>query len=169
MDKNIYLVGFMGSGKTVVGKLLSEKLNLKFVNMDELIEEREGVTIADIFSLKGEAYFRALEKDILEEVSTLKPCVVSTGGGVVVKPVNIETIKKSGVMIWLDANVDTIYERTKSSAHRPLLNVDDPKKKIQTLLDSRKAFYSQADHTINTSGLSIDEVTEDILRMINGS
>lgn len=169
MGKNVYLVGFMGSGKSVVGRRMSGKLNCKFIEMDELIEEKEGTDVVDIFSLKGEDYFRVLEKNVLKEIATQSSCIISCGGGVVIDPENIVIIKKSGIMIWLNADAETIYQRIKSFKHRPLLNVDEPKKKIKELLDQRKSFYAQADYTLNTSGSSIDEVVEGALRIIDGA
>jgi shikimate kinase len=163
---NIYLVGFMGTGKTQVGKGLAKQLERKFLDLDELIGDSENKTIADIFRESGERYFRSLEKKMLLEVSKQKECVVSCGGGIVIDPENIKLMKQTGVMICLSATPDVILKRTKSSSHRPLLNVEDPEERIRSLLFSRQKYYDQADKTIDTSKISVEEIVRLILDFI---
>lgn len=152
--KNIYLVGFMGTGKSTVGRELAKKKKWRFVDLDELIELREGRSIADIFSKKGEPYFRRIEKKILKEVSLEKSFVVSCGGGIVCDEDNIKTMKKTGIVICLKATPAIILKRTKGLKSRPLLNVDNPKEKISLLLKLRAPYYAKADKLIDTSKLS---------------
>ena len=162
---NIYLVGFMGTGKTAVGKLLAQKKKWQFLDLDELIELKEKRAIADIFAKKGEPYFRRLESKTLKEVSQEKKFVVACGGGIVINPENLKTMKKSGIAICLTAKPEVILKRTSGYAHRPLLNVNDPKKQIDLLLKLRAPYYAQADITIDTSKLSPEKVVEKILRL----
>jgi len=155
--RNVVLVGFMGTGKTRLAKILSEKLNMKYISTDGLIEEREKTTIADIFSAKGEAYFRKIEKQVIKDVSCVENAVIDTGGGAVMDSENLKNLKKNGVVVCLRTEPRIILERTKKYAHRPLLNVADPLEKIKKLLEIRKPFYEQADHHLNTSAMSAEE------------
>lgn len=160
---NIYLVGFMGTGKTSVGKELAKKKKWQFVDLDELIELKEKRTIADIFAKKGEPYFRAVEKKVLKEVSAQKKFVVATGGGIVVDQDNIKIMKETGKIICLSAKSEVILKRTAGYAHRPLLNVAHPKERIELLLKLRAPYYAKSDKTIDTSRFSIKEVMGKIL------
>jgi shikimate kinase len=164
--KNIYLVGFMGTGKTTVGRELARKKKWRFVDLDELIGFREGRSIADIFSKKGELYFRALEKKILKEISLEKGFVVSCGGGIVCDEDNIRVMKETGMVICLKAQPSVILKRTKRLNSRPLLNVNNPKEKINLLLKLRAPYYAKADKLIDTSKLSISKVAEEVLRLM---
>jgi shikimate kinase len=163
---NIYLVGFMGTGKTAVGKELAAKKKWQFIDLDELIELKERRTIADIFAKEGEPYFRRLESRILKEVSNEKNFVFGCGGGIVMNPENIKTMKATGLVICLSAPSDVILKRTAGYTHRPLLNVADPEKQVELLLKLRSPYYAQADKTINTSKISIKEVVNKILKII---
>ena len=164
---NIYLVGFMGTGKTAVGKELAKKKKLQFVDMDELIELREKRVISDIFAKDGEPYFRKVEKRVLKEVSQEKKFVVACGGGIVLDKENITIMKDTGIIICLTASPAVILERTRAYSHRPLLNVSHPRKQIELLLKFRSPYYAQADKTIDTSKISIREVVERIIRLIS--
>ncbi len=160
--KNIFLVGFMGTGKTSVGKALSRKKGWRFIDLDDRIEVREKRKIADIFSCDGEPYFRQLEKEALRTVSSENECVIACGGGIVTDPENIEIMKKAGLLVCLTASAEVIIERTRGFVHRPLLNVPDPKAKIESLLKTRAAAYALADVSIDTSGISVQEAAEKI-------
>lgn len=164
--KNIILVGFMGTGKTVVGKALARCLKMKFVDMDGIIEEREGMKIPDIFASKGEPYFREVEKKVARELSLESDLVIAAGGGAVIFKENVKNLKSSGVMICLRAAPEEIFDRIKKHTHRPLLNVRDPKGKISELLAARAAYYAQADYEIETTKLSIAEVVKKIEDLI---
>jgi shikimate kinase len=163
---NIYLVGFMGTGKTSVGKELAKKKKWRFLDLDDLIELREKRTISDIFAKEGEAYFRRLEKRILKEASAEKKFVIACGGGIVLDKDNIRIMKEAGKIICLSASSEIILERTSSASRRPLLNVDNPKEKIEMLLKLRAAFYAQADCTIETSDLTVNKVVEKIIKLL---
>ncbi len=164
---NIYIVGFMGTGKTAVGKELAKRKKLQFVDLDDLIELREKMTISDIFAKDGEPYFRKVEKRVLKEVSWEKKFVVACGGGIVLDKDNIKTMKKTGIIICLAASPQVILERTSAYRHRPLLNVSHPRKQIELLLKLRSPYYAQADKTIDTSKIAIKEVVDKILRVLS--
>jgi len=163
---NIYLVGFMGTGKSTVGRELARKKKWRFVDLDELIELREGKTIPDIFSKKGEPYFRILEKKALKEVAREEKFVVACGGGIVVNKENIKIMKESGVIICLKANPSVILKRTSKSVNRPLLNTDNPKERIELLLKLRVPYYALAHKCINTSKLSVKEIVARLARIV---
>lgn len=169
MNKNIYLVGFMGTGKTAVGKELAKKKKWQFVDLDELIELREKRTIADIFAKEGEPYFRRIEKLVLKEVSKEKKFVVACGGGIVINKDNIKIMKDTGIIICLTAAPGVILKRTSGCPHRPLLNVTEPKKQVELLLKLRAPYYAQAHKTIDTSKLSLREVVAKIIMKVNKS
>ncbi|MBL7068429.1 MAG: shikimate kinase [Candidatus Omnitrophica bacterium] len=164
--KNIVLVGFMGTGKTVIAKSLARRLKMRYVSTDDIIEQREKRPISDIFAKDGESYFRRVEKRIVKEVSLMNNIVVAAGGGVVIDEENLKDLKKRGVVICLNASAEDILERTKTYAHRPLLNVPDPLGKIRELLRAREAYYKRADYQINTSGRTRDVVIDEIVRLL---
>jgi len=163
---NIYLVGFMGTGKTSVGKELAKETKGQFLDLDELIELKEQRPISDIFARDGEAYFRKVESKALQDVAKESNFIVGCGGGIVINPENIKTMKASGVIVCLCATPEVILKRTSGSTHRPLLNVKDPKKQIEHLLKLRACYYAQADKTIDTSKLSIKQVVQRVLKVI---
>lgn len=167
MEKNIVLVGFMGTGKTEVGKNLAKKLNMDFIDTDELIEKKERDRIVRIFQVKGEEYFREVEEEIIEKVSKCKNCVIATGGGALLREKNYLNLKKNGILICLVATPEEIYRRTIPKKDRPLLlkskNVIET---IKELLKIREPYYSKADYKIDTTKKSIDEVVEEIIRII---
>ncbi|MEW6101024.1 MAG: shikimate kinase [Candidatus Omnitrophota bacterium] len=165
MEKsNIYLVGFMGTGKTAAGKALAAKKKWQFLDLDELIELRQKRAIADIFAKEGEPYFRRIEKQALKEASLQKKFVVACGGGIVLDEENIKIMRETGVMVCLTAPAKVILERTKRYSHRPLLNVSEPLKQIEHLLKLRAPFYGKADNTIDTSRKTIKEIVDEILK-----
>ncbi len=163
---NIYLVGFMGTGKTVTGRALAKKLSRKYVDLDELIEEKEKMGIPEIFSKNGEAYFRRLEKEALKNISNDKEIIVSCGGGIVIDKDNIDIMKKTGTIFCLAASADVILKRTSAFNNRPLLNVANPKEKIESLLKERAPFYALADETIDTSQLSAVDTANKIMEYL---
>lgn len=169
MAKNIVLVGFMGAGKTVVGKRLAVVLGLKFVDLDDLIEAKEGKKITEIFKEKGEPYFRKAEKEITQETAKSAGLVIACGGGVVLDKENIAALKENGIMIYLKADAEVILRRTQKHTHRPLLNVDAPKKKIEELLEFRALYYAEADFTIDTSNLSIEQAVDKVLEIVKNA
>lgn len=160
---NIVLTGFMGTGKSVVGKELAKRLGMSYLSTDELIEKREGTKISAIFQKKGESYFRQVETQIVKEVASLDNHVISAGGGVVLREENVSALKKNGFIVCLSASPEVILQRTANNRNRPLLEVDDQKKRIKELLKIRKPFYDKADFSVDTSSLSSKEVVKKIV------
>ena len=138
----IYLVGFMGSGKTCVGRLLARELGYAFLDLDERIEQRRGLSVADIFAQDGEAEFRRLESAALRETITARDTVIATGGGTLTRWENRELIQKHGVMVWLDAPLETMLLRCRGGARRPLLSTDQ---RMAALLEERLPGYRAAE------------------------
>ncbi|MGD9014668.1 MAG: shikimate kinase [Candidatus Omnitrophota bacterium] len=165
---NIYLVGFMGTGKTAVGNEVARRLNQQFIDLDSQIEERENRKISQIFNVDGEAYFRSLEKQALKEIAAEKNRVVSCGGGIILDEENIQIMKKTGRMICLTSRPEVILARTQGYRQRPLLNVENPAERIDELLKIRAPFYAQADYTIDTSDLSVLAVVDKVLEYVRG-
>ncbi|MGD2278960.1 MAG: shikimate kinase [Candidatus Omnitrophota bacterium] len=165
--ENIVIVGFMGTGKTTVAKALADELRKTYVNIDDLIELREKRTINEIFRDDGEAYFREVEKKIVEEVSRKTDQIIDAGGGVVLDEENMANLRKNGTIICLWADTATVLERTKKYSHRPLLNVEDPMKKIEELLEYRRPFYEKADFHVDSASGNIDSVIERIKEIIH--
>lgn len=160
----ISLIGFMGTGKSAVGKELAERLNYQHLDTDREIEKRTGRSIPEIFESEGEEYFRKLEsellKDILEDNGEI---VLSTGGGIVLSPLNRKLLKEKSIPVLLEAGAREIYERVKNDTHRPLLRVSDPLAEIENLLAERKEYYHEFNLRIKTDGLEIEEIAEEIL------
>ncbi|MFH1790513.1 MAG: shikimate kinase [Candidatus Omnitrophota bacterium] len=161
--KNIVLLGFMGTGKTTVAKKIAALSGMIYVSTDDVIEDREGMAIAVIFEKKGEKYFRAVEKEVISEISLRDKVVIDAGGGVVLDRDNMQSLGKKGVLVCLWADPEDIYKRTKKYATRPLLNVKDPLAAIKRLMDKRKACYEAAGYHVNTSAVGADEAAETII------
>lgn len=155
----------MGTGKTTIATQVANRLKMKYVSTDSLIEKREKRTINEIFTDSGEEYFRDIESDVIRQVSSESGMVVDTGGGVVLREENMANLKSGGIVICLSAAPETILERTKKYKHRPLLNVDDPKRKIMDLLSKREVFYARADHSIDTGSLTVRQVVDEIVKI----
>lgn len=163
---NIVLTGFMGAGKSAVGRRLKELTGMGMVDTDDMIERDAGMPISKIFEKFGELHFRELEKKAVAKASGLDNHIIVTGGGVVLKEENINNLKKNGKIIYLHAPAELLYERIKDETHRPLIQEDDPPGKIKELLEFRAPFYANNDFTINTEDLDIDEVAEEIIKII---
>lgn len=160
---NIALYGFMGVGKTSTGKHLARSLGYEFVDMDDEIERREGRTILEIFKEDGEPKFRELERDLVTDLSNRENTVIGCGGGALVDLVNAEKLRESSTLVYLTASVETILERTSRRNTRPLLNVKNPREKVEELLGMRKTIYERwAEITINTNDKSPSQVAEEI-------
>ncbi len=166
--KNIILVGFMGTGKTTIAAKLSHRLKMTYISIDDLIEKREKRTINEIFTKSGEEYFRDVESEVVREVAGMENVVVDTGGGVVLRDQNMDLLRSSGIIICLTADPAVIMERTKKYKHRPLLNVEDPKRKIMELLNKRASLYAKADHSIDARELTVRQVVEKIVEIAAG-
>jgi shikimate kinase len=165
--KNIVLTGFMGAGKSSVGKKLAEKLDLNVIDTDEVVERDSGQKISDIFKKQGEAFFRALERQAVERVSHLENTVIITGGGVVLDKNNIKNLRRRGVIVYLHATPEVLHRRVKSETHRPLLQVENPRQKIKEMLKLRAPYYGDNDITIDTTNKSVEEVVNEILKNIH--
>jgi len=170
--KNIVLIGFMGTGKTSVGKALAKKLGLKFIDVDEVIEKTTGMKISEIFSRFGESRFRDIETEVIKLITQKNGQVIATGGGVVLREENIKRLKEKGVIFCLKASENVIFERVKQCKDRPLLQVENLEERIRELLHSRMPLYEKADFSVDTSGLTPEEVAEKIIeeykRLNNG-
>lgn len=162
--KNLVLIGFMGSGKSAVGRIVAGELNLRFVDMDRWIEEDVGCSISEIFSKKGEAFFREIESHAVEEIGAQEGQVISTGGGVILKKSNIDRLREKGVLICLHVDVATAIARTHSHSHRPLLDGNSPER-IRALLMERQPLYDSIPNGVETTGRSAHEVARSVIRI----
>jgi len=164
---NIILTGFMATGKTSTGKILSQKSSMPFFDTDALIETKMKMTISSIFANLGEPAFRRIEMQTIEEISQRDNIIISCGGGAVLEQKNIENLRKNGKIINLYASAHTIYERVKGNSDRPVLQSSNPSiEKIKTLLETRKKAYANCDFSIDTSSISPLETAEKILNLI---
>ncbi|MGA1846743.1 shikimate kinase [Deferribacter abyssi] len=164
---NIYLIGFMGTGKTTVGKILAKKLGKKFYDLDELIEKKVGKTIRDIFIDDGEEQFRKIETEVLKDVAAGRDYVIATGGGLLTTVGNYEVMKESGVVITLAASAESIYERLKDDKSRPLLMVDNVIDEIKRLMFERAPLYIKADYIVDTSDVPPEKVVDEIMEFLD--
>ncbi|MGH7950381.1 MAG: shikimate kinase [Limisphaerales bacterium] len=160
---NIALIGFMGTGKTSVGRLVAEQLRFDYFDTDEIIQSHTGRTIADIFKTDGELAFRALEQKIVEKLASRVKTVISTGGGLVENPKNLASLKTHALVLCLWASPEKIWERVKNQSHRPLLHDENPQAKIRELLAAREPFYRQADVLLNTELRGLREVAQQVI------
>ena len=160
---NIALIGFMGTGKTSVGRLVAEQLHFHYVDTDEMIQAATGKTIAEIFSISGEPAFRSLEEKTVQELAAKSQTVISCGGGLPIAPQNLAGLKTHALVVCLWASPAKIWERVKNQTHRPLLHDPDPQQKIRELLAVREPFYKQADILLNTDSRSLREVAQQVI------
>lgn len=157
----------MGVGKSTVGRLLSSRLGFSFVDTDNLVEERSGANIPWIFDVEGEAGFRLRETGVLEELKQLDEHVIATGGGIVTQPRNLELLKQLGTVFFLTASIDQLVMRTGRDKKRPLLQVENPRKKIQELVAAREPLYRQAaDYVVTTDSRGTKNVVAQILDIV---
>lgn len=161
-NKTIILTGMMGAGKSTVGTVLSRMLKLGFVDLDNLIEKTQNLTIPEIFKLYGEEKFRNMECETICSINPGQKLVISTGGGVVESKKNIEKLREIGRIYYLSAPYDVLYERIKDDTKRPLLITKDPKKALKEILERRKMKYECADFKINTENKTAREIAEEI-------
>lgn len=160
--KNIVFIGMMGSGKSIVGKKLSETLGTFFYDTDHIIESREGKTISEIFELFGESYFRKLEEDIVKEISNYENSVISTGGGIILNPVNIERLKKNSFIIYLENSIDELISHLNDETqNRPLLANENIYFKLNELFKQRENLYKK-----NADFIIENENMEDTIKKI---
>jgi len=164
--KNIILTGFMGTGKTAVGRELSKILDMKLIDVDTEIEKSEKITINEIFKQFGEPRFREIETDMIRKLSESKNAIISTGGGAVLKQENMDILRKNGVIVCLTASSETIFKRTSTNNDRPLLQVENPLERINELLNFRKPFYQKADVMIDTEGKTPLQIADEIIEKV---
>jgi shikimate kinase len=165
-NQNIALVGFMATGKSAVGRNLARKLHRRFVDLDALIEKAEGRKVREIFAEKGESYFRRLEKQTLEQILSQQGQIIATGGGIILDEDNLTLLRQKSLLIGLTASTDVLVGRVGRNSKRPLLKGADVRARIEELLQQRQSRYAQADVSIDTSGLTINQVVEKILDII---
>jgi shikimate kinase len=168
MDKdrhvvNIALIGFMGAGKTSVGRLTAEQLHFEYLDTDELIQSSTGRSITEIFKTDGEPAFRALEQKVVNELAARKRTVICAGGGLPTNPQSLSSLKTHALIVCLWATPEKIWERVRHQSHRPLLLDADPQRKIRELLAAREPFYKQADVLIHTDIRSVREVAQQVV------
>lgn len=163
--KKLVLIGYMGAGKTTIGRKLSQQLQIPFYDTDSYIEEKQGRCISDIFAENGEEYFRCLETEYLKELlEQERDGILSTGGGLPLRKENRELLKKMGRTVYLQVSKDTILERLKEDTTRPLLQVADRETRIEEMLQMRHPVYMEtADLTIVADGREIDSIVQEIL------
>lgn len=164
-DYNIVLIGFMGSGKSTISRALSKVFAMEVIEMDQVIAEREGMSISEIFEVHGEEYFRNLETELLRELQNRKGVVISCGGGVPMRDENVVEMKKNGKVVLLTASAETILDRVKNNHDRPLLENNKTVTFISDLMTKRRDKYeAAADIIIQTDGKSEFEICEEIIR-----
>lgn len=164
LPENIILIGFMGSGKSTVGRMLARQLRFRFLDTDKLVEERARLAIPEIFAQHGEADFRERETAVLESLRGVRQHILATGGGIVTVPENIPLLRSLGLVVLLKADPDEIFRRVSRNSERPLLQVEDPRRRVLDLMATRQPFYDSAAHfTVDSTRLRHEDVTEKIL------
>lgn len=167
--RSIILIGFMGSGKTTVGRQLSRRLQLPVEDTDKLIEQRQGKEISAIFAEEGEEFFRGLETGLLEEIRDReRASILSVGGGLPLRPQNRSLLKQCGTVIYLRTRPETVYKRVKADTSRPLLQCRDPLTRIREMLAQRQEIYeSCADIMVDTDEMSVEEIADRVAKEIS--
>lgn len=165
--KNIFLVGPMGAGKTTVGRQLAKSLSLEFIDSDHEIERRTGVTIPVIFEIEGEAGFRRWEKVVIDDLTQRQGLVLATGGGAVLDPENRGHLRQRGTVVYLRAKPDQLYQRTARDRNRPLLQTENPRARIEALVEARDPLYREvADIVVDTGEGSVRGVIRQVLSQL---
>jgi shikimate kinase len=165
--RNLALIGFMGTGKSSVGRLVADLLHFTFLDTDHVIEARAGKSISNIFAEDGEPAFRKWEGRVVEELTLRDKTVISTGGGLPANEENLASLKSHALVVCLWASAETIYERVRDHNHRPLLDDPDPLAKIRSLLTVREPYYRQADVLVNAEIRSIREIATQVIHQFH--
>lgn len=165
--ENLALIGFMGTGKSSVGRLAADILHFTYLDTDQVIEARAAKPITEIFGQDGEPAFREYERRVVEELTHRKKTVISTGGGLPVNESNLQNLKTHSLVVCLWASPETIFERVRGHDHRPLLNAPEPLEKIRELLAVREPYYRKADVLVNTEWRSVKEVAAQVLHQFH--
>jgi len=166
LDRPLVMIGLMGSGKTKIGSLLAQALNIPFVDADHEIEVAAGMTIADIFETHGEPAFRDLERKVIGRLISSDLKVIATGGGAVMNDQTAELIWSKGISIWIKADLDVLVERTSRNAKRPLLKNGNPRDILQNLMNIRYPVYQNADLTIETNIAEAEITTDKLIKIL---
>ncbi|MDD4289287.1 MAG: shikimate kinase [Atribacterota bacterium] len=165
LKDNIFITGFMGTGKSTVACALAKKINKNLIDTDKIIESRIGKSIAEIFDSEGEEYFRRIEKQIFQEIASINNLVIATGGGTLLDKENHRLALKNGIIILLQASPQVIFSRLQKENLRPLLSGKNKLAKIIDLLNKRKAKYCRFEYCIDTSYLTVNQVVEKIIQI----
>lgn len=163
-DVNLYLVGFMGTGKSTVGRAVAHKLGFNLIDSDHAIEERQQKTIPEIFAQQGEPAFRAMEREFIEGGHPLERTVIACGGGLVIQPGMLERLKAHGVVVCLHASIETILARTARHQNRPLLVSENPEERVRTLYAQREAIYRRSGTLILTDSRPLHDIVSHVIR-----
>lgn len=163
-DVNLYLVGFMGTGKTTVGRAVAQRIGFQLLDSDHEIERAQGRTIPDIFAQSGEPAFRAMERAFIEQGHPATRTLVACGGGLVVQPGMLEILQSKGVVVCLHASLETILARTSRQRNRPLLEVEDPEARIRTLYAAREPIYKRSGTVILTDSRPLADIAAHVVR-----
>ena len=167
LHRSVVLVGMMGSGKTAIGRALAGKLNVPFLDSDAEIVEAAQTSIAEIFERDGEAFFRKREAEVIERLISGEPCILSTGGGAFMSERNRKTIEEKGVSVWLNADLDLLWERVRHKDTRPLLRTTDPYQTLSQIFAERTPIYQKAVLSLPVQdGASIDETTDQTIALL---
>ena len=162
--KTVVMVGMMGAGKTAVGRALAQRLGVAFLDSDAEIEVAANRTVPEIFERNGEAFFRGKETQIIERLLIDKRCILSTGGGAFLSEQNRKNISAQGISVWLNADIELLWNRVRSKDTRPLLRTDDPKATLKKLYDQRVPIYSLADLTVGSATeYSIEDMVDQVI------
>lgn len=162
---NLYLVGFMGTGKSTVGRQVARQLDFQLLDSDREIERTQGKPVSRIFAEEGEAHFRALEREFIEHGHPASRCIVACGGGLVVPPGMLELLRSRGVIVCLHAPIETILKRTMHTSHRPLLQVDNREQRLRELYAQREEIYRRTGTMVLTEHRPMREITAHVLRV----
>lgn len=167
LHRTVVLVGMMGSGKTAIGRALSQVLDVPFVDSDSEIEAAANASISEIFAKSGEPFFRDREAEVIARLLQSEPCILSTGGGAYLAARNRAAISRSGVAVWLDADLELLWERVRHNDTRPLLRTPDPRATLGEIFEARAPIYEQADLRATADPkFNIDEMTDEVLRVL---
>jgi shikimate kinase len=164
---NIVLTGFMGTGKSVVGRHVAQELRAPFVDLDAAIVKKSGKSVKDIFTTQGEAAFRAIESEVIVELSDRDKTVIATGGGALLDPKNRERLQENGILVCLSARMGTLLERLKEDLSRPLLAGENPEERIERLMKERQSIYDLCPVQIDTEGKTIAEIADEIIKKVS--
>lgn len=165
MDTNLYLVGFMGTGKSTVGRLVARQIGFEFLDSDYEIEKQQGKPVSQIFAEQGEPAFRAMEREFIERGHPGKKCIVSCGGGLIVPPGMLDLLRSRGVIICMHAPIETILQRTMHATHRPLLAVANPEQRLRELYGQREELYRRSGTMVLTDKRPLREIAAHVLRI----